>query len=87
MLRTPSSYESVYFRNRHGVAPQSREYLLQGAALATAQLAHRVPWTDKPELSAEYYQQLYKEGIPWRFEQTKAITCGDPISEVVVTRV
>ncbi len=87
VMRTSSSYESVYYRKRHGVAPRPMEYLLQGAALATAQLVHRVEWMSRPQLTPEYYQQLFKGGIPWRFEQTKAIVCGDRVSEVVVTHV
>ncbi len=87
VLRTPASYESVYYRTRCGTSPTPNEYMLQGAALATAQLAHRVKWLEKPELTDEYYQQLYKGGVPWRAEQTKAVVCGDPYSEVVVTKV
>jgi hypothetical protein len=85
VLRTPSSYESVYYRSRVGVASRAVEYFLQGAALATAQLAHRVHWTARPQLTPEYYQQLFKGGVPWRAEQTSAIVCGEPYSEVVVT--
>lgn len=87
VLRTSSSYESVYYRTRHGIAEQPVEYLLQGAALATAQLAHRVPWTKRPKLTPEVYQALFKGGVPWRFEQTRGITSGDSHSEVVVTHV
>jgi hypothetical protein len=87
VLRTPSSYESVYYRTRVGVAPRAVEYFLQGAALATAQLAHRVHWTKRPQLTPEYYQQLFKGGVPWRAEQTHAIVCGQEYSEVVVTAV
>lgn len=87
VLRTPASYESVYYRTRYGLADSPNEYMLQGAALATAQLAHRVSWLDKPELTDEYYQELFKGGVPWRAVQTKAVVCGDPYSEVVVTKV
>lgn len=87
VLRTPCSYESVYYRARYGVAPRPVEYMLQGAAIATAQLAHRVRWSEKPRLTPEYYQELFKGGVPWRAEQTQAIVCGAPVSEIVVTRV
>jgi hypothetical protein len=87
VLRTSSSYESVYYRARHGIAKTPVEYLFQGAALATAQLAHRVNWTGKPQFTPEYYKQLFKGGVPWRAVQTRAIVCGDPISEVVVTKI
>lgn len=87
VLRTPASYESVYYRTRHGLADSPNEYMLQGAALATAQLAHRVAWLERPELTDDYYQELFKGGVPWRAVQTKAVVCGDPFSEVVVTKV
>jgi hypothetical protein len=86
VFRTSSSYESVYYRTRYGLADRSVEYLFQGAALAMAQLSHRVKLTEKPELSPEYYQALFKGGVPWRAEQTKSIVCGDAYSEVVVTK-
>jgi hypothetical protein len=87
VLRTPCSYESTYYRTRFGIAERPVEYFLQGAALAMAQLAHRVHWTARPQLTPEYYQQLFKGGVPWRAEQTRAIVCGAPVSEIVVTRV
>jgi hypothetical protein len=87
VLRTPSSYESVYYRARHGLARRPVEYFLQGAALATAQLAHRVNWKNPPRLTPEYYQELFKGGVPWRAEQTQAIVQGEAVSEVVVTHV
>jgi len=87
VIRTSSSYESVYYRTRHGLAPRPVEYLFQGAALAMAQLVHRVDWESGPELTAEYYKRLFKGGVPWRAEQTKAIVRGDSVSEVVVTKV
>jgi hypothetical protein len=87
VLRTSSSYESGYYRARHGIAGHPVEYLLQGAALAMAQLAHRVDWTSKPKFTSEFYTQLFKGGVPWRAEQTRSIVCGDSISEIVVTKV
>lgn len=87
VVRTSSSYESVYYRTRHGLAPRPVEYLFQGAALAMAQLVHRVDWAAKPQLTAEYYKRLFKGGVPWRAEQTKSIVRGDSLSEIVVTKV
>ncbi len=87
VLRTPTSYESVFYRTRHGLSSTPNEYMLQGAALATAQLAHRVRWKNKPRLTPEYYQELFKGGVPWKAVQTKAVVRGDAYSEVVVTKV
>jgi hypothetical protein len=86
VVRTSSSYESVYYRARHGLADRPVEYLFQGAAIAMAQLAHRVKFTEKPALTPEYYQSLFKGGVPWHAEQTRSIVCGDSCSEIVVTK-
>lgn len=87
VLRTSSSYETVYYRSRQGIASRPVEYLFQGAALATAQLVHRVDWEARPQLTPEYYKRLFKGGVPWRAEQTQSIMRGDSVSEVVVTRI
>lgn len=84
VLRTPSSYESTYYRKRYGVAEESKCFLLQGGILACMQLAHRVDWTAKPELSQEFYDQLFRNGVPWRQEETRCISKGDDFCEVVV---
>lgn len=85
VLRTPSSYESAFYLARHGVAARPNEYFLQGAALAIAQLAHRVDWTARPTLDQKFYNALFKGGLPWRAEQTQCLSQGHGYSEVVVT--
>ncbi len=85
VLRTSSTYESPYYMVRHGRATRGVDYFLQGAALAIAQLAHRVAWTERPQLTQEFYSALFRGGIPWHAEQTRCIAAGDPLSEVVVT--
>jgi hypothetical protein len=87
VFRTSSSYETVYYRTRHGNAERAVEYLFQGAALATAQLVHRVDWEARPQLTPEYYKRLFKGGVPWRAEQHRSIARGDSVSEIVVTKV
>ena len=86
VLRATSSYEAAYYLARHGVANRSREYFLQGAALGTVRLAHRVDWESKPQLTQSFYNDLFKGDMPWRAEQTKSLMCGDEYSEVVVSR-
>lgn len=85
VLRTPSSYESAFYLSRHGVASRPNEYFLQGAALAIAQLAHRVDWTARPTLDQKFYNALFKGGLPWNAEQTQSLSQGHGYSEVVVT--
>ncbi len=88
VVRTPSSYESAYYLARHGLAPRANEYFLQGAALAIAQLAYRVDWKARPQLTQSFYQHLFDHGrLPWRVSQTRSLTTGDTLSEVVAERV
>lgn len=86
VLRTPGSYESTYYVNREGRAANPMCFFLQGAVLATMQLIDRVPWAERPELTPQFYGQLFKEGMPWRAEETQCMSRGDPLCEVVVTR-
>ncbi len=87
VVRAPATYESVYFLARHGKAARPNEYFLQGAVLAIAQLAHRVKWNEKVELTQEFYDSLFHGVVPWKAEQSKATTLGHEYSEVVVTKV
>lgn len=86
VVRAPATYESVYYLARHGQAPRPNEYFLQGAVLAIAQLAHRVKWNEKVELTQEFYDSLFRGAMPWKAEQVRATTMGDAHSEVVVSR-
>lgn len=88
VLRAPATYESVYYLSRHGVSQRPSEYFFQGAALAIAQLAHRIDWRTRPSLTQEFYAALFQGGrLPWKVEQTQCTGCGHEYSEVVVTRV
>jgi len=85
VLRTPSTYESTYWRTRYDRAEVGRCYFLQGAALAMMQLAHRVPWSDSPKLNQEFYNDLFRKGVPWKVQETRCISRGDEMCEAVVT--
>lgn len=86
VVRTPSSYESAYYLTRHGRAARPNEYFLQGAVLAIAQLAHRVDWKARPQLTQAYYQQLFNGGrLPWKVAQPRSLATGDTLSEVIAT--
>lgn len=86
VLRTPSTYESAYWVTREGPAKQGMCFFLQGAALATMQLAERVPWKDKPVLTQDFYNELFRKGVPWSVRETSCISRGDAMCEVVVEK-
>ena len=85
VMRTPSSYESVYTLHRRGVAERAIEYFSQGATLAIAQLAHRVPWSARPALDSKLYAELFRGHLPWKIEQTRSLAMGHDYSEIVAT--
>lgn len=87
VLRAPCTYESAYYLTRHGTAPRPNEYFFQGASLAFCQLAYRVDWKARPELTPEFYEALFRGTMPCKAEQTHATTMGQPYSEIVVTQV
>ncbi|MEZ4398430.1 MAG: hypothetical protein R3B06_00320 [Kofleriaceae bacterium] len=88
VVRTPSSYESAYYLARHGKAKRPNEYFLQGAVLAIAQLAHRVDWKARPQLTQSYYQQLFRGGqLPWKVTEPRSLATGDSLSEVIADRI
>lgn len=84
VLRTPSTYEALYYVNREGRALEASCFFLQGAALAIMQLAERVPWAEQPDLDNEFYQNLCKQEPPWSSRETLCVSKGDPCCEVVV---
>ncbi|MCC7073710.1 MAG: hypothetical protein IT383_20535 [Deltaproteobacteria bacterium] len=86
VLRTPSTYESSYWVTREGPAQQGMCFFVQGAALAFMQLAERVPWTQRPKLTQEFYVELFRRGVPWSVKETKCIAKGDMACEVVVQK-
>jgi len=87
VMRTPSSYESVYTLERRGIADHPIEYFSQGATLAIAQLAHRVPWTERPMLDRKLYSSLFRGRSPWKVEQTRSLASGHDYSELVAVHV
>lgn len=86
VLRTPSTYESTYWQVREARATQGMCFFLQGAALAIMQLAERVPWTSQPHLTQDFYNDLFRKGVPWEVRETSCISRGDSACEVIVER-
>lgn len=86
VIQTGSEYESPYC-SVAGRSIAGQSYFLQGAALAFMRLWEAVDWQDRPDLDQQLYDQLFKSGTQWKVEQTQSLCSGDPVSEVVVTRV
>lgn len=84
VLRCTSTYEVPFYRSRYGVATKPRSYFVQGAALAMMVLAESVRWTERPQLTNNYYVELFRGKPRYRIEQTKCMMRGDALSEYVV---
>ncbi len=84
VIKTPSTYESAYWTVREKPASQGMCFFLQGAALAIMQLQQRVAWTQSPKLTQDFYNDLFRKGVPWRVRETSCISKGDASCEVVV---
>ncbi|HEX4422800.1 MAG TPA: hypothetical protein VH165_33020 [Kofleriaceae bacterium] len=84
VLKATSNYEVPFYRSRYGLAKKPRSYFVQGAALAMMCLAETVKWTEKPQLTNDYYIELFRGKPRYRVEQTKCMMRGDSISEYVV---
>jgi hypothetical protein len=84
VLRCTSTYEVPFYRSRYGVASKPRSYFVQGAALAMTVLAESVRWTEHPQLTNNYYVELFRGKPRYRVEQTKCMMRGDALSEYVV---
>ncbi|HEY0190388.1 MAG TPA: hypothetical protein VGC42_04650 [Kofleriaceae bacterium] len=84
VVRATSNYEVPFYRSRYGLAKKPRSYFVQGAALAMMLLAENVKWTGRPQLTNDYYIELFRGKPKYRVEQTKCMMRGDAISEYVV---
>jgi hypothetical protein len=84
VLRATSNYEVPFYRSRYGLAKKPRSYFVQGAALAMMLLAESVAWTERPQLTNNYYIELFRGKPRYRVEQTQCMMRGDAMSEYVV---
>lgn len=84
VVRCTSNYEVPFYRSRYGLATRPRSYFVQGAALAMMLLAEAVKWTERPQLTNDYYIELFRGRPRYRVEQTRCMARGDTICEYVV---
>ncbi len=83
IFRSPATYESVYRKTAYPIGDAGCCYLYQGAGLAVMQLAHRLDWTSKPQLSNNLYLEL-RQGVPWTVNESHCVSKGNAMCRVVV---
>lgn len=88
VLETSSTYENTYCHKYCTEMTRASDFFVQGAALAFMVLIHNLDWDSDIELTPELYDSLFKgSGLGWKVEQTKALSLGDNVTEVVVTKI
>src|SRR5690606_17830224 len=83
VLRSPSTYESAYRKLAYPADERGSCFVFQGAALATMQLAHGVPWAENPALTGSLYRTLAKTSR-WQVDETHCVAAGNSVCRVVV---
>lgn len=86
VLKTANTYESTYYLKRHGMAEEPNCYFVQGAALATMVLAHKLDWKNPPELNQKTYNALFRGGLGWKVREEQGLSQGAPFTQVIVER-
>lgn len=86
VIKTPATYETGYYRKFYGKSAASRSYILQGAAIAMAHLAHEIRWEEHTAIDSTTYSELMAGKSDWSWEMPTCHSCGDEVSEIVVTR-
>jgi hypothetical protein len=84
VLRCTSNYEVPFYLSRYGRSSKPRSYFIQGAAAAMMTLAEGVRWRERPQLTGDYYLEVFRSRAHYRVEQTQCAMRGDSISEYVV---
>ncbi|MEM7049935.1 MAG: hypothetical protein AAF604_09750 [Acidobacteriota bacterium] len=86
VLRTPSNYESPFYRVHWGAADQPCCHFFSHSARAMMHLAHDINLGSKPQIDDELYQTLFRSGVRWNMEETRCVSRGDDHCEVVVEK-
>jgi hypothetical protein len=58
-FQAPSTYEGPYYKIRHGTADDPTCYLFEGACEAAAQLGHAVDWSEQPDFTPAFYEDVF----------------------------
>lgn len=84
VLRSPSTYESVYRKLAYPVGGGGGCcYLFQGAAVSMMKFAESAPWAENSAWNPSLYSK-FGEDKRWRVEETHCVAAGHSICRVVV---
>lgn len=85
VISAPGTYETPYCAQRCPQSTHNQSYFFQGAASSLMKLATRIDFTQPPVFTPELYNQLFRQGIQYKVEETRSPLRGDDRLEAVVT--
>lgn len=82
IFRVYNDYESVGYRRMYGAAHHGISYLATGGAAGLMNLIYLGDIHEKPDLTPEFYNRLFKGGRAFQGRMTACQAMGDPYTEV-----
>lgn len=81
-FRIYNDYESVGYRRMYGTADHGISYLATGGAAGLMNLIYLGNIQEKPDLTPEFYDRLFKGGRTFQGRMTACQAMGDPYTEI-----
>jgi hypothetical protein len=81
-FRVYNDYESVGYRRMYGTADHGICYLATGGAAGLMNLIYLGEIHEKPDLTPEFYNRLFKGGGAFQARMTACQAMGDPYTEI-----
>jgi hypothetical protein len=81
-FRVYNDYESVGYRRMYGTADHGISYLATGGAAGLMNLIYLGDIHEKPDLTPEFYDRLFKGGRAFQGRMTACQAMGDPYTEI-----
>ena len=81
-FRVYNDYESVGYRRMYGTADHGISYLATGGAAGLMNLIYLGEIHEKPDLTPEFYDRLFKGRRAFRGQMTVCQAMGDPYTEI-----
>ncbi len=85
-FRVYNDYESVGYRRMYGTADHGISYLATGGAAGLMNLIYLGDIHQKPDLTPQFYDRLFKGGRGFRAEMTACQAMGHPYTEIRAAR-
>lgn len=86
VIRVYEDYESLGYLKWFGKADRPINYLVTGGCLGLMNLLYNGDITQEPELTKDYYVELFSGNNNFKAVQTKCLAMGDEYTEVVVSK-